>query len=270
MAEESEGREFSEVVHTPEDQAAFDQRVDVLRGMMSLTNDQFTAELEEDREESDLPITPDTPVGVLNELDDRRIKRRQRLIWLGGLLMGIIIALIVILALWGQQDRDLARDIAGGSSDVEDVAPPEPAATPAEVLPAEVFTYTCADCGDTEVTQVALDLNKDAKYQFAYEAGGSRIAILSVVDSADYEATVQELDAAYASALEEGRDVAAPKVLEGVGDGAVVFDSTAVFTSGEDMGVLWANTLQDAGGEQSVTITTDELERLARIAAPRM
>jgi len=70
--------------------------------------------------------------------------------------------------------------------------------------------------------------------------------------------------------LEEGRDVAAPKVLEGVGDGAVVFDSTAVFTSGEDMGVLWANTLKDAGGEQSVTITTDELERLARIAAPRM
>ncbi|MBN2247167.1 MAG: hypothetical protein JW733_00560 [Coriobacteriia bacterium] len=270
MSQEPEGGEFSEVVHTPEDQAAFDERVGVLRGMLSLTNDQFTAELEEDREERNLPLTPETPISVLDELEERRVKRRQRLIWLGGLLMGIIIALIVILALWGQQDRDLARDITGGSSDVDEIAPPEPAATPAEVLPPEVFTHTCADCGDTEVTQVALDLNKDAKYQFAYEAGGSRIAILSVVDSADYDATVQELDAAYASALEEGRDVPAPKMLEGVGDGAVVFDSTAVFKSGEDMGVLWANTLQDAGGEQSVTITVDELERLARIAAPRM
>ncbi|MDY0341914.1 MAG: hypothetical protein RBS17_11990, partial [Coriobacteriia bacterium] len=72
-----EDREFSEVVHTPQEQAAFDERVDVLRGMMSLTNDQFTAELEEDREESDLPITPETPIGVLNELEDRRIKRRR-------------------------------------------------------------------------------------------------------------------------------------------------------------------------------------------------
>jgi len=34
--------------------------------------------------------------------------------------------------------------------------------------------------------------------------------------------------------------------------------------------MLWANTLVDAGGEAAVTVEPDELETLARIAAPRM
>ena len=39
---------------------------------------------------------------------------------------------------------------------------------------------------------------------------------------------------------------------------------------GDEAALLWANTLEDAGGEASATIKPDELEELARIAAPRM
>ena len=56
----------------------------------------------------------------------------------------------------------------------------------------------------------------------------------------------------------------------GVADGAVVYGSTAIFRNGDDAGMLWANTLVDAGGEAAVTVEPDELETLARIAAPRM
>lgn len=57
---------------------------------------------------------------------------------------------------------------------------------------------------------------------------------------------------------------------EGVADGAMVYGTTAIFRNGDDAGMLWANTLVDAGGEAAVTIEPDELEALARIAAPRM
>lgn len=271
MSDDSKNGDFSEIVHTPEEQAAFDERVDVLRGMTSLTNDEFTTEMEEEKEDISRQGSSGTTSEEYDEIQDRRKHRLRRLIWLGGLLMGLIIALIVILALWGQQDRDYTADLMGReSAAVEDIAPPVPAATPAEVLPPEVFTYTCADCGDTKVTQVPLDLNPDARYQFAYESDGTRIAILSVVDAQGYDAMAQALDAEYAKATEAGERVTAPKVLDDVADGAIVYGTTAIFKNGNDMGLLSSMAKQDAAGDESVTITTEELERLARIAAPRM
>ncbi|MCE5190172.1 MAG: hypothetical protein LLG08_00070 [Actinomycetia bacterium] len=271
MSDDSKDGDFSEIVHTPEEQAAFDERVDIIRGMMSLTNDEFTAEMEEEKEDISRQGSSRTTSEEYDEIQDRRKHRLRRLIWLGGLLMGLIIALIVILALWGQQDRDYTADLIGReSAAVEDIAPPVPAATPAEVLPPEVFTYTCADCGDTKVTQVPLDLNPDARYQFAYESDGTRIAILSVVDAQGYDAMAQALDAEYAKATEAGERVAAPKVLDDVADGAMVYGTTAIFKNGNNMGLLSSMAKQDAAGDESVTITTEELERLARIAAPRM
>ena len=115
-----------------------------------------------------------------------------------------------------------------------------------------------------------LDLNPDARYQYAYEAGGSRIAILTVVDSVEYDTMAESLTSQYEKDSAAGADVVAPKVLEGVADGAVVYGSTAIFRNGDDAGMLWANTLVDAGGEAAVTVEPDELETLARIAAPRM
>ncbi len=271
MSDDSKDGDFSEIVHTPEEQAAFDERVDIIRGMMSLTNDEFTAEMEEEKEDISRQGSSRTTSEEYDEIQDRRKHRLRRLIWLGGLLMGLIIALIVILALWGQQDRDYTADLIGReSAAVEDIAPPVPAATPAEVLPPEVFTYTCADCGDTKVTQVPLDLNPDARYQFAYESDGTRIAILSVVDAQGYDAMAQALDAEYAKATEAGERVATPKVLDDVADGAMVYGTTAIFKNGNNMGLLSSMAKQDAAGDESVTITTEELERLARIAAPRM
>ncbi len=271
MSNDSKESDFSEIVHTPEEQAAFDERVDVLRGMMSLTNDEFTAELEAEKEDRSRESSREITSAEYDEIRKRREHRFHRLLWLGGLLMGMIIALIVVLALWGQQDRDYTTDLMGAeSAAVDEIAPPVPAATPAEVLPPEVFTSTCADCGDTEVTQVPLDLNPDARYQYAYDAGDTRIAILSVVDAEGYDTMAQALDAEHAKATEAGAQVAAPKVLDDVADGAIVYGTTAIFRNGDDMGLLMSMAKQDAVGDEFVTITTEELERLARIAAPRM
>ncbi len=142
MSDDSKNSDFSEIVHTPEEQAAFDERVDVIRGMMSLTNDEFTAEMEEEKEDISRQGSSGTTSEEYDEIQNRRKHRFHRLLWLGGLLMGFIVALIVVLALWGQQDRDYTADLMGReSAAVEDIAPPVPAATPAEVLPPEVFTY---------------------------------------------------------------------------------------------------------------------------------
>ena len=56
----------------------------------------------------------------------------------------------------------------------------------------------------------------------------------------------------------------------GQSDAALAYESTIVFRKGADTALLWANTLEDASGKASVTIKPDELEDLARIAAPRM
>jgi hypothetical protein len=90
------------------------------------------------------------------------------------------------------------------------------------------------------------------------------------VDGAEYDTMAEALEAEYARALSDGLDVEAPRYLDDVGEGGMVYESTAIFRNRGDCGTLWANTLQDAGGDEFVTITPDELERLARVAAPRM
>lgn len=217
--------------------------------------------------------------------DQREARRLRRLagerktqwVWL---VLALVVTLIVLLALWGTRGRDRTGDdvAASGAATADhpttaaplDAFPAEQVADPADVLPPEAISYTCSDDHETVVTQVELDLNPDARYQYAYEAGGSRIAILTVVDSVEYDTMAESLTSQYEKDSAAGADVVAPKVLEGVADGAVVYGSTAIFRNGDDAGMLWANTLVDAGGEAAVTVEPDELETLARIAAPRM
>ena len=215
--------------------------------------------------------------------DQREARRLRRLagerqtqwVWL---ILALVVTLVVLLALWAMRDRTGGDDAASGAATADhpttsaplDAFPAEQVADPADVLPPEAISYTCSDDHETVVTQVELDLNPDARYQYAYEAGGSRIAILTVVDSVEYDTMAESLTSQYEKDSAAGADVVAPKVLEGVADGAVVYGSTAIFRNGDDAGMLWANTLVDAGGEAAVTVEPDELETLARIAAPRM
>ena len=215
--------------------------------------------------------------------DQREARRLRRLagerqtqwVWL---ILALVVTLVVLLALWATRDRTGGDDAASGAATADhpttsaplDAFPAEQVADPADVLPPEAISYTCSDDHETVVTQVELDLNPDARYQYAYEAGGSRIAILTVVDSAEYDTMAESLTSQYEKDSTAGADVVAPKVLEGVADGAMVYGTTAIFRNGDDAGMLWANTLVDAGGEAAVTIEPDELEALARIAAPRM
>ena len=215
--------------------------------------------------------------------DQREARRLRRLagerqtqwVWL---ILALVVTLVVLLALWAMRDRTGGDDAASGAATADhpttsaplDAFPAEQVADPADVLPPEAISYTCSDDHETVVTQVELDLNPDARYQYAYEAGGSRIAILTVVDSAEYDTMAESLTSQYEKDSTAGADVVAPKVLEGVADGAMVYGTTAIFRNGDDAGMLWANTLVDAGGEAAVTVEPDELETLARIAAPRM
>jgi hypothetical protein len=257
------------VGHTPEEQAAFEERVGALEGYGELVDDARRAEGDSERADID-----EARREGANNNEVSSIKASHRTPWAVGLLMlalALACAITVAVTAFYERGTDLTTGLVGGNSDaIEDIAPPEPAETPHDVLPPEVFTYACADCGDTKVTQVSLDLNKDARYQFAYEAGGSRIAIFTVVDGAEYDAMAEALEAEYARALSDGLDVEAPRYLDDAGEGGMVYESTAIFRNHGDCGMLWANTLQDAGGEAAVTIKPDELERLARIAAPRM
>lgn len=253
---------------TPEEVAAFEEKVDTIVGYGELARADALGQMEE----------MDETVRAAEARGDVRTaavvsERKRRLTVTTILFLAVLLAVaIALMAYFMTRGEDLtgALDDGSSASSVDAVAPPEPAADPADVLPPEVFGVTCADCGDTTVTQVPLELNDDAKYQFAYEGGGSRIAILTVVKGAEYDALAKSLDDAHAQAQADGATVEPPKYLDDVGDGAVVYDTTAVFRNGDDCGILRANTLQDATGEASVAITLEELERLMRIAAPRM
>lgn len=255
--------------HTPEEQAAFEERLRTVDGFRNLAREAVVAE--EIAMDDEMKAAEDAGAshGTLDRMREGHSSRMNALLWT---LVLLAVVLIVLVALWLSRGQDLTADLDGGSfsSAVSDIAPPTPADTPEDVLPAAVFEYECADCGGTTVVQTPLNLNKDAKYQFAYEAGSSRIAIFTVVDASEYDSMADSLQAEYEKAQEKGEEAAAPKMFDDIGEGAVIYGATAVFKNGDDCGLLWANTLQDAGGEQSVTIKPDELERLVRIAAPRM
>jgi len=253
---------------TPEEVAAFEDEVRTIVGYEGLVLADAVQQQEElDDALREAEARGDAVTAAVVEEKRRRLGLSTFLFL--AFLLAVLIAALVFYMTRGDDLIGTATD-GGTSTSVDAIAPPEPAGEPAAVLPPEVFTYTCADCGDTTVTQVPLELNEAAKYQFAYEAGGSRIAIFSVVDGGEYDALATSLEDAYAKAQTDGLETEAPKYLDDIGDGAVLYDTTVVFRNGDDCGVLWANTLQDAVGEVSVAISPEELERLARIAAPRM
>jgi len=190
-----------------------------------------------------------------------------------ALMLSVLVALIAAYLLFYGTGTDTLTGIDDGAlsgeiAEIAEIAPPEPAATPEEVLPPQVFTATCADCGAVE--QVPLDLNKDAKYQFAYETDGTRLAIFTVVDAAQYDDLVATFEYSQGAAAAEGDQPEPPIELEGVGDKAVIYGGSAIFVTGDDCGVISGLPKQDAGGEQFMTLSAEELETLARIAAPRM
>jgi hypothetical protein len=251
---------------TPEEQAAFDERLETLAGYEELVRASAAAENQELGDRIDEATKRDDRAEV-DRLQGLRAALMQRSVLL---VVALIVAMIVALALWATRGSDDTDVTAGLDDTISEIAPPEPADSPAEVLPAEVFTYTCSDGDMSTVTQVPLNLNPDARYQFGYEAGGSRIAIFSVVDGDQYDSMASSLSAEYAQAKAAGDEVTAPRELAELGDDAMIYESTVIFRNGDEAALLWANTLEDAGGEASVTIKPDELEQLARIAAPRM
>lgn len=202
----------------------------------------------------------------------RRLHRgsSHRLMRLFYALLAVLIALIVAYLLFYANGTDTLTGIDDGalSGEIAEIAPPVPAASPEEVLPPQVFTVTCADCG--EVTQVPLDLNKDAKYQFAYETGDTRLAIFTVVDAAQYDDLVATFEYSQEAAATQGDEPERPIELDGVGDKAVIYGGSAIFVTGDECGVISGLPKQGAGGEQFSTLSPGELETLARIAAPRM
>ncbi len=268
MSDEQPGSKPERLGPTPEEQAEFEQRLETMAGFEALASASATAETEALTEQ----IKEAEARGDRAKAERLKEKRSGIATRYLVLIMAIIVALIVAVAWWATGRSDTTRGLADGGdrSRVAEIAPPQKADTPAEVLPAEVFTYTCSDGDMTSVTQVPLHLNPAAKYQFGYDAGGSRIAVFSVVEGDQYDAMAESVRADYAKAKAAGDDVEPPRELSDLGDAALIYGSTVVFRKGADAALLWANTLEDAGGEASVTIKTDELEDLARIAAPRM
>jgi len=157
---------------------------------------------------------------------------------------------------------------AGCFNSMERTAPPEKAASPEEILPPAVFRDTQFAHG--EVTQVVLDLNPEAKHQFGYDFGGSRMAIFTILEAAAYDRLYQNMEEAYQQALSEDSNAVPPKFLDDVGEGAFVYGTNAVFKKGGDCGIILANILLDSAGDPVVTLTPEELEKLVRIAASRM
>jgi hypothetical protein len=252
---------------TSEEQAAFEQEMETLGGYTNLVRAQYTASQQEMNAEIKAAEARGASERTIDEIRERRTPWLTRLMLL---VIALVVLMVVAFVLFNSRGVSPTSGLAGGgSAEIARIAPPEPAPTPEQVLPPEVFTITCGDCGDG-VTQVPLDLNKAAKYQFGYDAGGSRIAILTVVDSEEYDTLATSFDDAYEQAQASGEDVDPPKYLDGVGDGAVVYGTSAVFKNGDSCGILFTNVFQDAGGEQGAAVAPDELEKLTRIAAPRL
>ncbi len=256
----------SRVEHTPEEVAAFEARAETVGQYADL----MAADMLAERDAAGARIEAATAAGASpSEILNMNRREGHRLKQIVKALIAVLAILIVAYLLFYRNGTDTLAGIDDApSSDIAEIAPPEPAATPAEVLPAEVFTATCADCG--EVTQVPLDLNKSAKYQFAYDAGGSRLALFTVVDAAEYDNLVSTYESSAEAAAAEGGEPEPPIELEGVGDKAVIYGGSAIFTTGDDCAVISGLPKQDAVGEEFFTLSNEELERLARIAAPRM
>jgi hypothetical protein len=254
------------VEHTPEEEAAFEARAETVGRFADLMVADLDAQQDAVREEYDAAYERGATAVELHGMRRRNEHRGMQLL---TAVIAVILVLIVAYLLFYGNGTDTLTGIDGDalSGDIAEIAPPVPAATPEEVLPPQVFTATCADCGAVE--QVPLDLNKDAKYQFAYETDGTRLAIFTVVDAAQYDDLVATF--AYSQeAAAEGEQPEPPIELEGVGDKAVIYGGSAIFKTGEDCGVISGLPKQDAGGEQFMTLSAEELETLARIAAPRM
>jgi hypothetical protein len=255
------------VEHTPEEEAAFEARAETIGQYADLMAADLNAQNYAATDEYYAAVGRGATEDELREL---RRRNTRRLMPLAYALLAVLIALIVAYLLFYGNGTDGLTGIDGDalSSEIAEIAPPVPAATPEEVLPPQVFTATCADCGAVE--QVPLDLNKDAKYQFAYETDGTRLAIFTVVDAAQYDDLVATFESSQGAAAAEGDQPQSPIELEGVGDKAVIYGGSAIFVTGEDCGVISGLPKQDAGGVQFMTLSTEELETLARIAVPRM
>jgi hypothetical protein len=255
------------VNHTPEEEAAFEARAETIGQYADLMAADFNAERDAARAEYDAAAAGGATAAELHGMGRRS---EHRLLPLFVALIAVIAVLIAAYLLFYDNGTDTLTGIDDGalSSEIAEIAPPVPADTPEEVLPPQVFTATCADCGAVE--QVPLDLNKEAKYQFAYETDGTRLAIFTVVDAAQYDDLVSTFQYSQEAAAAEGDQPEPPIELEGVGDKAVIYGGSAIFVTGEDCGVISGLPKQDAGGVQFMTLSTKELETLARIAAPRM
>lgn len=173
---------------------------------------------------------------------------------------GLTLSLLLLLS-WG-------LSATGCFSSMERAAPPERAASPEQILPPEVFRETKFAHG--EVIQVVLDLNPQARHQFGYDFEGSRMAIFTILDGSEYDRLFHTVEDAYRQALEDDSSASPPKYLDDVGDGAVVYGSSAIFKKEEACGIIFANTFLDAGGEPVIAVTPEELEKLVSIAASRM
>ena len=255
--------------HTPEEVEAFEERLETIGGMTRLTREAYREERRLRSAETAEARARGASEEEVERVRDRRLPAIDRMY---QLFIVLVIMLIAIMALFYVRGVDVTGTLTGGSArEIERIAPPERAATHAEILPPEVVPLACDDC-DEEVVQVPLDLNPEAKAQFAYDAGDMRMVTLTVLEGEDYEGVIERFDEAHESAVESGRDSEPPRYLDDVGGGMVVYGTAAVFkgSSGEECGIISSNMLLDVEGNPFTTVSQDELERLARIAAPRM
>lgn len=255
--------------HSPEEIEAFEDRVETLAGMARLSEASGRADMEALKEERRVLRQQGLSHGEVEARVAGSVNslRRNTI-----LFMALVVVLIVALALFYGQGIDITSPLSGGGgmAEAQRIAPPEPASTPAEILPPEVFRSICEDC-DEVVEQVPLDLNPAAKHQFGYDSAGSRVAIFTILDAEAYERYAEMIDESHEMRVaESGAVPEPPRHLDDVGEGAIVYDGLAVFRNGDSCGIVTGNRLMDVEGEPFDTVTVDELEKIARIAAPRM
>ncbi len=193
------------------------------------------------------------------------------------ILLPLFLVVVLAAAIFFTTGRDLTARWLGGDDQVPPVASsdelvhPERPARAEDILPPELIPAICDGLDDcANVVQVPLDLNPAAKYQFGYDAGGSRMAIFSGLEGSEYERIVEQIEASHERALNEGKDTAAPKYLDDIGEGAVIYGTMAVFKNNDTTGVIAANTVLGVDSKPLTVISTEDLEELARFTAPRM